>query len=39
MIERVFDLDDTVVREVMVPRPDVVSVPADATYPNFIQSS
>ncbi|MFW5905372.1 MAG: hemolysin family protein [archaeon] len=26
MIERVFDLDDTVVREVMVPRPDVVSV-------------
>ncbi|MEF8843643.1 MAG: hemolysin family protein [Haloarculaceae archaeon] len=31
MIERVFDLDDIVVREVMVPRPDVVSVPADAT--------
>jgi len=31
MIESVFDLDDTVVREVMVPRPDVVSVPADAT--------
>ena len=31
MIERVFDLDDTSVREVMVPRPDVVSVPADAT--------
>ncbi|WP_049984998.1 hemolysin family protein [Halobellus rufus] len=31
MIERVFDLDDTLVREVMVPRPDVVSVPADAT--------
>jgi len=30
MIERVFDLDDIVVREVMVPRPDVVSVPADA---------
>lgn len=30
MIERIFDLDDTVVREVMVPRPDVVSVPADA---------
>jgi CBS domain containing-hemolysin-like protein len=29
MIERVFDLDDIVVREVMVPRPDVVSVPAD----------
>ncbi|QGX94405.1 HlyC/CorC family transporter [Haloplanus rallus] len=31
MIERVFELDDTTVREVMVPRPDVVSVPADAT--------
>ncbi len=31
VIERVFDLDDTVVREVVVPRPDVVSVPADAT--------
>ena len=31
MIERVFDLDDKPVREVMVPRPDVVSVPADAT--------
>ena len=30
MIERVFDLDDTVVRAVMVPRPDVVSVPSDA---------
>jgi CBS domain containing-hemolysin-like protein len=29
MIERVFDLDDIVVREVMVPRPDVVSVSAD----------
>ncbi|MCU4719012.1 hemolysin family protein [Halapricum hydrolyticum] len=29
MIESVFDLDDTIVREVMVPRPDVVSVAAD----------
>jgi len=29
MIERVFDLDDTIVREVMIPRPDVVSIPAD----------
>ena len=29
MIERVFDLDDISVREVMVPRPDVVSVPMD----------
>jgi CBS domain containing-hemolysin-like protein len=31
MIERVFDLDDITARSVMVPRPDVVSVPADAT--------
>jgi CBS domain containing-hemolysin-like protein len=31
MIERVFDLDDILVREVMVPRPDVVSVPADSS--------
>ncbi|WP_306060158.1 hemolysin family protein [Natronococcus wangiae] len=29
MIEHVFDLDDISVREVMVPRPDVVSLPAD----------
>ncbi|MCD2201117.1 MULTISPECIES: hemolysin family protein [unclassified Halobacterium] len=31
MIERVFELDDTTVREVMIPQPDVVSVAADAT--------
>jgi len=30
MIERVFELDDISAREVMVPRPDVVSVPGDA---------
>ncbi len=29
MIESVFDLDDTTVREVMVPRPDVASIAAD----------
>jgi CBS domain containing-hemolysin-like protein len=29
MVERVFELDDTDVREVMVPRPDVVSVRSD----------
>ncbi|MCL7417641.1 MAG: hemolysin family protein [Halalkalicoccus sp.] len=29
MIERVFDLDDTAVRQVMIPRPDVVWLPAD----------
>ncbi|EMA59118.1 hemolysin family protein [Halorubrum lipolyticum] len=30
MVNAVFELDDTVVREAMVPRPDVTSVPADA---------
>ncbi|MFW5917590.1 MAG: hemolysin family protein [Halorubrum sp.] len=33
MIEGVFDLDDLVVRGVMVPRPDVVSLPANADLP------
>ena len=31
MIDRVFELDDTAVREVMVPRPDAVTVAADAS--------
>jgi len=35
MIERVFELDDVVARDVMVPRPDVVSVAADATLPDL----
>jgi len=30
MVNAVFELDDTVVREAMVPRPDVTSIPADA---------
>jgi len=30
MVNAVFELDDTVVREAMVPRPDVASLPADA---------
>ncbi len=29
MIERVFDLNDTAVRQVMIPRPDVAWIPAD----------
>ena len=33
MIERVFELDDVVARDVMVPLPDVVSLAADATLP------
>ncbi|USZ69764.1 hemolysin family protein (plasmid) [Halorussus salilacus] len=35
MIEAVFELDDVSVREVMVPRPDVVSVPADLPLPEL----
>lgn len=35
MIEGVFELDDTVVREVMVPRPDVVTLAADRTLPEI----
>ncbi len=35
MIERVFELDDTVAREIMVPRPDVVSVTKDVTLAEF----
>jgi len=31
MIERVFELDDTSVREVMVPQPDAITVSADAS--------
>ena len=31
MIEQVFDLDDTIVREAMIPRPDVQTVSADAS--------
>ncbi|MGM0372688.1 MAG: hemolysin family protein [Halobacteriota archaeon] len=31
MIERVFDLNDTIVREVMVPRPDVTTIPKGAS--------
>ncbi|WP_280537525.1 hemolysin family protein [Halopenitus sp. POP-27] len=33
MIDRVFDLDDVTVREVMVPRPDVRTVTDDLTIP------
>jgi CBS domain containing-hemolysin-like protein len=33
MIERVFELDDVTARDVMVPRPDVATVPADAGLP------
>jgi CBS domain containing-hemolysin-like protein len=35
MIQRVFEFDDRAVREVMVPRPDVVSVPASMSVPEL----
>ena len=35
MIRGVFDLDDTPVREIMRPRPDVTSVPADTPLPEL----
>ncbi len=36
MIQGIFDLRDTVVREVMVPRPQVAALPADATIEDFL---
>ncbi len=36
MIQSIFDLRDTVVREVMVPRPQVAALPADATLEEFL---
>lgn len=35
MIERIFDLDDTTVHEIMRPRPDVTSIPADTPLPDL----
>jgi len=35
MIEQVFQLDDTTVREIMIPRPDVVSVSEGVTLPEL----
>ncbi|HEY8368754.1 MAG TPA: CBS domain-containing protein, partial [Thermodesulfobacteriota bacterium] len=36
MIRSIIDLRDTVVREVMVPRPQVAALPADATLGDFL---
>ncbi|MCJ7652795.1 MAG: hemolysin family protein [Actinobacteria bacterium] len=36
MIHSVFEFGDTVVREVMVPRPDMITLPADATMEDAI---
>lgn len=35
MIESVFSLDDMTVREIMRPRPDVTSIPADTSLPDL----
>jgi CBS domain containing-hemolysin-like protein len=37
LIHSIFEFGDTVVREVMVPRPDMVTLPADATLENALQ--
>jgi CBS domain containing-hemolysin-like protein len=35
LLQSIVDFTETVVREVMTPRPDIVAVPADATIPNL----
>ena len=37
MVHNVFDLHKTLVREVMVPRPDIISVCVDTSIENFVQ--
>jgi CBS domain containing-hemolysin-like protein len=37
LIESIIDFGDTVVREIMVPRPDVVSIGADATVTDVVE--
>ena len=37
LIHSIFEFGDTVVREVMVPRPDMVTIPADATLDDAMQ--
>lgn len=39
LIESIIDFGDTVVREIMVPRPDVVSIDADATLAAAVELS
>ena len=38
MIRSIFELADTIVREIMTPRPDMVTVPADAPLPVVVDS-
>ncbi len=37
MLQSIFEFGDTIVREVMVPRTDMVCCPADATLGNFLE--
>jgi magnesium and cobalt transporter len=37
MLQSIFEFGDTIVREVMVPRTDMVCCPADATLSNFLE--
>ena len=39
LIESIIDFGDTVVREIMVPRPDVVSIASDATVTDAVELS
>jgi len=39
LIESIIDFGDTVVREIMVPRPDVVSIGSDATVTDAVERS
>ncbi|MDQ3940950.1 MAG: hemolysin family protein, partial [Actinomycetota bacterium] len=38
LIHSIFEFGDTVVREVMVPRPDMVTIPADATLEDALKT-
>ena len=39
LIDSIFDFGDTIVREVMVPRPDMVTVPSDTTLDQALDTS
>jgi len=39
MILSILELDETTAREIMVPRPDVIAVPADATFQHVLDTA
>jgi CBS domain containing-hemolysin-like protein len=39
MILSILELDETTAREIMVPRPDVIAVPADATFAHVLDTA